>query len=705
MVKKESENTKEVSLSKTFTYDDTNNNIINHIFKYYKLNCQSEFSVLVNDQNLGGYIAKELYKYLFSITNKEYQPKLQIIDERFKCKYIITYGGYIIPTVPSGSIYNLNISTNIENYIKDYTTTYKYLNEIYKLTNNKINLKPIGVFYNKKNEKKYIVTAIMTNTYDSIPIINNNMSIDYIKKEKLLVQYKPDEDMIDMDISKGPKNFVIDDRIYEVSKNNYETEMYQLFRLHLSYYLNNVPYGLKNKEKLETLLNNKIDKNKKLLEIKKLLYHISNNELYKTFTNLLEQFEGQKGSSKNELYSENNIGYHNINEVTIIPQNDISKHDSDDTQNSQVEFTEQSEPSVPVNIKYQFMENGTPPVQENVNFASNEKHWINIFPENKEINYPSFNVMNNRELCYNNSNKDSCNYYQHCNWINSKNMCMLNVRKDLFVNFVNKVAEEFIQNELKADEILRRGNYFVSDIVNYNIYTERPGERIIMTSNTNMNKILSEVFGKESIPQIGKRRNKIISIQNYDQLNEQNPLRDINNWYLQTIIENNNTIFRAFVNGYYWLTHPYNDIIYRNLGYYSSLQTNLSNIYKSQVIDWLLSPENKDEIDNLLPYIKYGKILEFVIKLSVDVVTLTNCIIELYIMSKIYNTIIYVNNDNYNIIYVFHPKEGLIYDYKKNKEQFNQNDYINNKNYINIRFHYISKNIYPDKVEVMYPKN
>ena len=74
-------------------------------------------------------------------------------------------------------------------------------------------------------------------------------------------------------------------------------------------------------------------------------------------------------------------------------------------------------------------------------------------------------------------------------------------------------------------------------------------------------------------------------------------------------------------------------------------------------------------------------------------------------MSKIYNTIVYVNNDNYNIIYVFHPKEGLVYDYKKNKKQFNQNEYMNNKNYINIRFHYISKNIYPDKIEVMYPKS
>jgi hypothetical protein len=74
---------------------------------------------------------------------------------------------------------------------------------------------------------------------------------------------------------------------------------------------------------------------------------------------------------------------------------------------------------------------------------------------------------------------------------------MLAVKQDLLIDYINQATEEFIQNELKAHEILQKGEYFVSDIVNYNVFTERPGERIIMTSNTNLNKILSEIFGKE----------------------------------------------------------------------------------------------------------------------------------------------------------------------------------------------------------------
>ena len=38
--------------------------------------------------------------------------------------------------------------------------------------------------------------------------------------------------------------------------------------------------------------------------------------------------------------------------------------------------------------------------------------------------------------------------------------------------------------------------------------------------------------------------------------------------YIQNIVDNLNTIFRAFVNVYYWLMHPYSETNYRNLGYF-----------------------------------------------------------------------------------------------------------------------------------------
>ena len=57
-------------------------------------------------------------------------------------------------------------------------------------------------------------------------------------------------------LEKGRNNIEIDERVYNVSKNKYEMELYQLFRYHLSYYLNYVPAGIKYKEKI--ILNNLI---------------------------------------------------------------------------------------------------------------------------------------------------------------------------------------------------------------------------------------------------------------------------------------------------------------------------------------------------------------------------------------------------------------------------------------------------------------
>jgi RNase P/RNase MRP subunit p30 len=68
--------------------------------------------------------------------------------------------------------------------------------------------------------------------------------------------------------------------------------------------LNNVPAGLKYKERLENLINNnKIPKREKKLEVKKLLYQMTSSDLAKTFVELLKkkQLIVQKGG--NEKYN------------------------------------------------------------------------------------------------------------------------------------------------------------------------------------------------------------------------------------------------------------------------------------------------------------------------------------------------------------------------------------------------------------------
>ena len=697
MIKKEGDDEKDLNIIKNFHYGEDRRNIINHIFKYYILNCQSEFHVLVKSDVFAAYNAKETSQILFSIGRKEYQPKVQIIDARFKCKFIVTNGGHIVPTYPSGTVYNINISQNMASYIKDYNTTHAYLLEINKLTNTKLKLKPIGIFYRAKKEKSYVVSAIMTEGYDAVPIVDRLMTMEYVKKEKLHVQNKPNDDLIDKEIMSGRQNIVVDNRVYFVSKNKYEVELYQLFRYHLSYYLNQAETGIKFRDKLEKVIGAKMDKKEKRMEIKKLLYQMVDSDLARTFGELLKKVGGGASNPLAQANTPVSIADQKVKTIQLIPEDDQTI--SPDP--SEFDFSQQ----IPtMNTPFNFARNEKQ-IPTASHFPSNEKTWIHVLADNKEIEYPSFILKNNRELCYFSNNKESCHLNQHCTWNNNKNVCLLTIRKDMLVDYVNQVSEEFLQGELKAQEILQQGNYFVSDIVNYNIFTERPGEKIIISSSTNLNKILAEIFGKENIPRIGKRRTKMDAALDYDQLNLDNQPKDIGDWYIQNIIENNNTIFRAFANAYYWLLHPFNDQAVRNLGYYSSLQTSLSSIYKGQVVDWLLDSKNTAEIQTLGPYIKYGKIIEFAITMSMDSQTLTNCFLELYTLSKINETIIYIRDENYNIIYVFHPTLGFVYDYQTESKAFAMGQYKSFKKSITIRFIYFTKNISPDKIEVMYPKD
>ena len=150
MVTKQDEQTKEITLAKSFHYSNEPKNIVRHTFNYYEINCQSEFHSLIKDQTLGIFTAKEVSKILIAIGKKEYQPKTQIIDARNKCIFLVTYGGHVIPVSPSGSIYNIAISNNIGNYVKDYGVTYNYLKEITKITQSQLKIKPIGIFYREK---------------------------------------------------------------------------------------------------------------------------------------------------------------------------------------------------------------------------------------------------------------------------------------------------------------------------------------------------------------------------------------------------------------------------------------------------------------------------------------------------------------------------------------------------------------------------
>jgi len=191
--------------------------------------------------------------------------------------------------------------------------------------------------------------------------------------------------------------------------------------------------------------------------------------------------------------------------------------------------------------------------------------------------------------------------------------------------------------------------FYVSDIVDFNLFTQKPGQRIIKSSNTNLSTILKGIFGEAHIPKIGRRYLSKKSEIDMDELQSFHPLKDIKNSYSQPIISYNYSILRAYINSYYWHKHSLYTIDSRNLGYYSSLQNELLNMFKSLIIDWLNIPDNVSLLNSLdnqtskimgdiaSETITTKKINSYIINLMENPIESNNGIFELFILNNIHN--------------------------------------------------------------------
>jgi hypothetical protein len=593
MLLKKMEDAKDITIQREFIYKaDDQPNVVKNISYYYLNNCRSDFVMMTH---IGGTTdAKTTHRVM---TDAKIHVAAQIIDMRYKCNYLITKNGYIVPTLPSGIIYNVPIEETLSPYVKDYKDTKKFLEELHGKIGEHIDLSPIGAFYTKKTSSGYTIESIMTKYYDIVPVNTTQLTKKYIDTENIIIQNKPRDDIIDISISKGRDDNNVDKRIESASKSKYVTELYQIFRLHISYYLTKTLTGGKYKKELMNMLSKSASRN----SIKELIYRMCSPRLLK-----------------------------------------------------------------------QFME-----VVKNIQKGGNENEWIAILPD-KNINYPGIEIHNNREVC-NLANKATCQSLHYCQWADKKSACTMEIREDYFIDFVNRITEEIIQNTYKLWELLRKDSYFVSDINDYTTFNVTPGENIIFGSSANIDQELKDIFGDENIPNIIKFQPA--SQDSYDKSGD-HPLKIVGQWYSQAVVDNN-IIFRAFSNGYYWLLHPFNDVNTRNLGYYSDAQTKLASYYKGQVIDWFQQVQN-DKI-SIRQYLYGLSIDEYLTAIKRSSSVSTPGIIEFFILSTIHKTIVYIYNKNMNISKVIHPTDGIVYDDVKSSTSFTNKKYTNYKKYINIQ--------------------
>jgi len=324
--------------------------------------------------------------------------------------------------------------------------------------------------------------------------------------------------------------------------------------------------------------------------------------------------------------------------------------------------------------------------------------------ENDLPNLEDYTVNNLRDYCKINKTKNTCNENSksHCVWSATDNVCKLRLTENLAIDFVNKVIEEMVQNNIQFKELIQENNYYVSDIVDYNQYSYRPNQQIINTANFNLNKIMASLFGKNNTPMIGRKQvNKKLT----DNIIEDYPeLVELGKQLYQPIVSNKDSIIRAFVNCYYWINNSLYDIESRNLGYFSVMQTLLTNMFKAKIIDFIQNAKN-DNND------KYNKYLEKYFnndKHFFDI-TLnkfrkqsnnTDCKLELLVLSLLTDYRIVVYNNYYVVINLY-----LHGDVKVNEENINnfiKEEYRNKTIYIKLDFD--GSNKIPKNISSIYYK-
>jgi hypothetical protein len=672
---------RKIMLKKVFKYEKKDDNIINHILKYYKMSCSEilfkpNIKILINNDT-----AKSAYKKL---SNLGIQFKNQIIDQRNKCKFLVTKDNIIIPVKQSGSIYNLNILKDISNVVMNFDEMVEKLYKYNKKVPSNMKLNPTGVYFINVSGKTYKISSIIINNTSSIPIKNKEYTQSKImsiaKKYKIagfVIENNPIYDVIDREILKGEENIIVDKRILMVNNRNYTNESYELFRLEFSNFLRSNDNIMKKIERL--LINKKLSKNEKRNKIKKIIFRISNKELYDLFIKLLTKGKLEGGAMRSDR-----------------TRSDRTRSDRTRSDRTQSGGSHDVQLGLRHCLEHHLVIVDSQSGGDQRDGQLGGSKFIHTYTKDKNLS--NYTVKNNRNVCevY---KKDTCDGDVHCHWINDT--CKLSLDKEMIITFINKLSEELVGNNLKLNELLGKDQYFVSDIVDYNVYTVRPDQKIIKSSRANITKILGELFGKDKIPIIGRR--KVSKLAKVGDENLTNPLKIVGNLYIQNIISNNDTIFRAYSNGFAWIMNNLYDTEFRNIGYYGELQTKLANYFKSTVIDWLNDKKHKNlidaEIKNHFKDNKYPNYIQkYVVKMAMTESSPSRNIVELFVLSLVNEYPIMIYNNYNNIIMVI--DNGTIYN-----KNFSSYDKLKTKqNAINIRYNFMGENKTPASIDVMYWK-
>lgn len=322
----------------------------------------------------------------------------------------------------------------------------------------------------------------------------------------------------------------------------------------------------------------------------------------------------------------------------------------------------------------------------------------------KELPYlEHYSVSNVREYCNINKHKDKCDMNIHCAFIN--NSCIFVLYKNDIITNINRLVEELVMGGIKFKEIIMEDNFYVSDIVDYTQFSDRKNQKIIKTSNFNIKKLMVELFGKDNVPQLGKRKqnkNEIIIIENIPEMIE------FGKQIIQEIIPNKNSIIRAYVNSYYWLHNTLYDKETRNLGYHSELQEKIAYLFKANIIDYvtnnITNEQFKADVHELFPHFELDKeiLSKNIFKSQISIFRKNNFntsgVFELLVLSYMFPYPIVVF-DNFNAVkYIFSTGKVNVNE-KTTAKYLQSSERIRT---ILLKFDYEGSNLIPKKIYSIY---
>jgi hypothetical protein len=351
------------------------------------------------------------------------------------------------------------------------------------------------------------------------------------------------------------------------------------------------------------------------------------------------------------------------------------------------------------------------------------KNFIVEFIQNNDISFIDFNdeipnldyykVKNKRILCKN-LNENECIDSYNCSFINktkkTNGKCVYTTTHKFYNEFINRLSNELVEQQLTMYEMLNENNYFVSDIVDFNNYDNIKGRTIIKTN----------IINKMPISIFNNVFNDNKNADNIDIVDENNNIKDIKVAYKQNLIPFKLSILRAYCNGYYWIKHNLYNVKLRNLGYYSKYQNEFLNLFRSYIIDWLNIDDNIDKLTNMdnmtKKYINNeiinsslknddlknnnlknnNSINSFIVKFMESDVEFNYALFELYILNDIHKIPIVLSVNN---VITYIVENGKILKIKNNDYE----NYLNSNN-ICINLQLIDDKQYPSIVEIYYYK-